>query len=158
MYTIPHFYNFKNIIEPLTHFDRQIKQISNPTISPSIYNYTSVIEEVATTIKEIQIDLFKQAVQRIDDNFKSMPDRVDRYYIKDSRERTIITPFGEISFNRTIYQCRQTNKCYTHVDRFLGLPKYDRYDPTVKSMIVELYADQNSMIKVGKIIFRLYFK
>lgn len=34
----------------------------------------------------------------------------------------------------------------------MGLPKYDRYDPTVKAKIVELYADQNSMIKVGEII------
>ena len=152
MYTIPHFYNFKNLIKPLTHFERQIKDISNPTIPPSINNYTDVIEEIAITIKEVQIDLFKQAIQKIDDNFKYMPGRVDRYYIKDNRERTIITPFGEITFNRTIYQCRHTNRCYTHVDRFLGLPKYDRYDPTVKSMIIELYADQNSMIKVGKII------
>lgn len=34
----------------------------------------------------------------------------------------------------------------------LRLPKYDRYDPCIKSMLVSLYAEHNSMIKVGKII------
>ena len=38
------------------------------------------------------------------------------------------------------------------MDQRLGLPKYDRYDPCVKAMIVESYADINSMIKVGQLI------
>lgn len=152
MYTIPHFYNFRNIIKPLSTFEKEMKQNSNPTISPSIYNYTNLLESVASTIKDIMAELFLKYIEQIDNNFKNMPNRTDRYYIKDTRERTIITPFGEIIYSRTIYQSRQTGECYTHVDRYLGLAKYDRFDPALKSMIVELYADQNSMIKVGKII------
>lgn len=72
--------------------------------------------------------------------------------MKCKRPRTLITPFGRVNINRTIYLDRLTGKTYCHVDSKLGLPKYDRYDPCIKSMLVALYADHNSMIKVGKII------
>ncbi len=152
MYTIPHFYNFKNINQSLMSFEKDMRHNTNPTIQPNIYNYTNLLESIAVTIKDVMKDLFLKYIEKIDHDFKTMPNRVDNYYVKDTRERTIITPYGEITFSRTIYQSRHNGSCYTHVDRFLGLPKYDRFDPALKSMIVELYADQNSMIKVGKII------
>ncbi len=152
MYSIPHFYNFKHINQSLITFEKDMRRNTNPTILPSIGNYTNLMESIASTIKAITKDLFLKHIKRIDDTFKTMPGRIENYYVKDTRERTIITPYGEITYLRTIYQSRHDGSCYTHVDRYLGLPKYDRFDPALKSMIVELYADQNSMIKVGKII------
>lgn len=40
----------------------------------------------------------------------------------------------------------------TYLDRKLGLPLWNTYDPCVKAMICELYANQNSTIKVGEIL------
>ena len=129
-----------------------MKANSNPLLQPNINNYTDLLESIASSIKEVTKQLFLQHVEYIDNSFKNMHGRLERYYVKDTRDRTIITPFGEITFKRTIYQSRQDGSCYTHVDRYLGLPKYDRFDPALKAMVVELYADQNSMLKVGKII------
>lgn len=143
------FINYTNFIND---FLEKTNYLNNHTIDFSVDNYIDLVTTLAVTIKNIAIEMFLQKIKMIDEEFKNKPERLQRYYIKDTRNRTIITPFGEITFKRTIYQNRQSNKCYTHVDRILGLPKYDRYDPAVKSMIVESYADQNSMIKVGKII------
>lgn len=144
-----HFKSYKNLI---TDFIENTKYLTNHTITQVVDNYFNLCENVSITTKELALQLMKYMIKEIDCKFRDDKERLNRYYVKDFRPRTIMTPFGELTFYRTIYQSKQSNECYTHVDRHLGLPKYDRYDPAVKAMIVELYANQNSMIKVGEII------
>ena len=91
------------------------------------------------------------ALQKMDEDYKNSKIRKQYYQVKVRREQSLITVFGQIYFKRTIYEDKATGKSYTYLDRKLGLPRYDRYDPTV-AMIVELYSNQNSMIKVAEII------
>lgn len=145
-------YKNNNYLNFIHDFYSNTNYLNNHTIDFSVNNYIDLCINIAKTIKNTAKQLFINKIEMIDNKFRNNPERLNNYYIKDSRFRTIITPFGEVTFKRTIYQCKHSNKCYTHVDRLLGLPKYDRYDPAVKSMIIKLYSDQNSMIKVGKII------
>lgn len=69
----------------------------------------------------------------MDNQFRYSQHRVHQFYVKCKRSRTLITPFGRVNINRTIYLDRLTGKTYCHVDSKLGLPKYDRYDPCIKS-------------------------
>lgn len=143
-------------LNPLTSLlldNKLIKNIINPrNTSFSATNYASFIEETANTTSELIRQSIVDVLEKMDDDFRYDPQRLTRFYVKVKRPRTLITPFGVISFNRTIYKSRFNNSYYTHVDESLGLPKYDRYDPCVKAMIVEAYANTNSMIKVGKMI------
>ena len=58
--------------------------------------------------------------------------------------------FGEISYYRTVYTDKDTNERYIYVDRKLHIDPYIRYTDDVRAYAYEAYADENSMIKVGK--------
>ncbi len=130
-----------------------ISNVINPiNASQSIKNYTDIIESIDKTVREIALNLLQKSIEKIDEDYFNSKNRKLSYWVKDKRTRTIITVFGQFTFTRRIYECKSSGKYYTHVDRKLGLPKYDKYDPTVKAQIVELAANSNSMIKVGEIV------
>lgn len=107
--------------------------------------------------QELALKLLLKTLEEMDSTYRDSSLRKRYYYIKNYRERTLITMFGKITYWRTIYQDKTTGKSFTYVDRKLGLPRYDRYDPTVKAKVIELFADHNSMIRVGEIIGQQIF-
>ena len=131
--------NLKNIINPQSEFK-------------GIFDYVQLIENISDLTFETARQLFEETIKEMDTVFRYSQYRVHQFYVKCKRTRTLVTPFGRVNINRTIYLDRVTGKTYCYVDEKLGLPKYDRYDPCIKSMLVSLYAEHNSMIKVGKII------
>ena len=157
MNTITHLFDDEYTQNLIKAFEYKAKEYSNHTIPNNISNYSDIIEHIAELVSKLAIESLLYYFKLIDDNFKHSETRKRSYYIKGYRDRTIITPFGELTFTRTIYELKtpnQNNKktCLTYLDRHLGLPRYDRYDPTVKAMIFEQFSTQNSMTKVGRII------
>lgn len=118
----------------------------------SIRNYSDTIEAIASMTQELARTILLETIATMDHVFLNSDYRKKYYYVKVTRKRTLITLFGNVTFTRTIYQSKLDGSIFTYVDRKLGLPKYDRYDPTIKAKVVELYADHNSMIKVGEIV------
>ena len=129
----------KDLIHPL-----------NTTFTTS--NYATFIETIVSDGYQMIRQALVELIEKMDKDFRDSPQRTDYFYVKVRRSRTLITPIGAITFKRTIYQSRSDKSSCCYIDERLGLPKYDRYDPCVKAMIVESYADINSMIKVGQII------
>ncbi|CAM3749886.1 UPF0236 family transposase-like protein [Erysipelothrix urinaevulpis] len=117
-----------------------------------IQNYSMTIEKLASYFQEFCRCALVSWFSTIDQAYKDSELLKRDYYVHNKRERTIITVFGVIRFERTIYKNKSTGKTFTYLDRKLGLPKWTKYDPCIKAMIYELYADQNSMIKVRSII------
>ena len=115
-------------------------------------NYATFIETITKDGYEMIRKALVELIDKMDNDFRDSPHRTAYFYVKIRRARSLITPIGLISFKRTIYQSRSDKSTFCYVDERLGLPKYDRYDPCVKAMIVESYADINSMIKVGQLI------
>ena len=118
----------------------------------SLDNYADMIQNIDELMREAALALLKDSLEEMDEKFFNSQMRKRDYYVKMKRERTLITLFGQVTFSRRIYESKSDGSYYIHVDRKMGLPKYDRYDPTVKAKVVEAYANQNSMIKVGEII------
>lgn len=140
----------------------ETKEVFSSVVDPTnqsytIRNYTNSIEKVSDVLQELGRNIMVELINKMDLDFKNSPNRLKSFYVKDTRERTIITPVGVITYRRTIYQCRSTKSCFTYVDRKLGLPRYDKYDPCVKAMIAETHATQNSMIKTGELVGQRIF-
>lgn len=137
----------------ITKVSNNLSELTYPqgTIN-GVFDYVNVIESISEITYESARVLFESTIEEMDHKFRYSQYRVHQFYVKCKRSRSLITPFGKVNINRTIYLDRITGKTYCYVDKKLGLPKYDRYDPCVKSMLVSLYADHNSMIKVGKIV------
>ena len=89
-------------------------------------------------------------LEKMDREFKYSRERIEQYYIKYTRPRTLITMCGEITYNRTVYINKSTGDRYVYVDRKMGLVPYIRYTPDVRAYALAAYSDENSMIKVGK--------
>lgn len=130
-----------------------LDQIAFPlTNTPSTFNYASLVENLSSSIRMFALQILRKSLEEIDTKYRCRPGRVQSYYVKNTRERTIITIFGELTYKRTTYINRIDASMYCHVDSVLGLTPYIRYAPCVRAKIASLYADSNSMIKVGRII------
>ena len=154
MNILSHFFNSNIINSHFSDFSNLHESLSFPlNLSSDIHNYSNYIAALASASKSLILSLLVSHLEAIDLSFRNSNSRKSRYYVKVTRSRTLITPFGIITYTRTIYSFKDGSKgTYCHLDSLLGIPKYDRYDPCVKAMMVEYYADSNSMIKVGKIL------
>lgn len=120
--------------------------------NPSHVKYGKMMNDLSSFIYSFARKILVSAIEKADKDFRNQPNRVERYYVKQTRPRTLITPFGFISFMRTEYTCRLTNENYIYIDRKLNLLSHERYDSAVQSMIVQEYANHNSMLKVGRLV------
>ena len=91
----------------------------------------------------------KKFIEKMDSDFRSSPGRTRDYYVNNTRQRTIITMFGEITYTRTIYRDRLSSRIFCYVDERLGIDRSIRYTNDVAAYAAEAYSDENSMIKVG---------
>lgn len=153
MYNISQFINNNLLNSIFSNFYSYISNLANPfNLRYSVFNYADLTETLNDSIRTFALHLLKEAIETIDSQWRNRPDRVSRYYVKQTRTRTIITLFGELTYTRTIYIDRHTNQSYCHVDTLLGLSCGIKYDPCVRAKAAELYSFHNSMIKVGRIL------
>ena len=101
------------------------------------------------TEEEIRNQLVEY-LEEMDRKFRYSEDRLNKYYVKNTRKRTLVTMYGEITFRRTQYINLSTKKPYCYIDDKLGIDSRIRYTNDVAAYCFEAYADENSMIKVGK--------
>lgn len=114
--------------------------------------YAQLCSDMSLSLRSFGRNVLLNMIHDMDEQFRSSAGRMARYYVKNTRERTIMTIFGPITFRRTEYQDRLTRENYCYVDRKLGIMKRDRYDCNIAALAAEMYASHNSMIKVGEII------
>ena len=141
----------KSTIDYLSILNSRIEELLSPiTFNPSCMSYSEYISSLGYYIHSKARDIIKRTLEEMDTYFFNLKERKRRYYSKSYRKREIITVFGHIIYYRHEYIDRNTRKPFIYVDEKIGLHRRDRYDPTVCSLIFEKYADDNSMIKVGK--------
>lgn len=150
-------FDIKPVLTIRIYIDKKIKEGFQRLLDPhqpsyTIENYTELVTSINDFVFELARRWFETTARAMDTKFKKSDYRKQNYYVNKTYSRSLVTVFGRINITRTLYTCKRSKKSYCYVDRKLGLPKYDRYDPCVKSLVVELYANQNSMIKTGQII------
>lgn len=136
--------NFKNVLK------NKIKIL----ITPILYNtvdflidnlfaetienkYFSLLSSIQSSTRELIKNIVISTFEEIDRDYKYSADRKSRYYINKSNvSRTLITIVGEITFSRTYYKCKHSNKNFFYLDTSFDLPKYDHYDPIVKGIAI----------------------
>ena len=149
--------NYNNLLKKLIFdvFTSNLKDKLN-SLNPNedVFNYVSILsnldESLCVIAKECLVNLFES----LDYYYSISRERKSKYEIKSHHPRTILTIFGEITYNRTFYKSKLTGKNFCYVDRYLGLHKYDYFDPYLKALVVE-YAANNSYPKTAKYINEL---
>jgi len=118
----------------------------------SINNYLDFINYLDGFLLKIVRKTIISAFESIDFKFKHSIRRKELYYTKGLYPRTIMTLFGEITFEREYYVPKDRNTDgFFYVDQLFSLPKRDYYDPMIKAYIIEL-SGKYSYIQSGEII------
>ena len=121
----------------------------NPSVG-STYDFLAFMETISIYGEEFIRRFIVAFLEQMDLNFRGSLDRVKNYYVKQTRLRTIVTMYGEITFKRTEYISRLDKKPYIYIDSKLHLDSRMRYAPDVRAKIYSNFADCKSMTEVGR--------
>jgi len=93
--------------------------------------------KISASTNELNLDILKQILEAIDLNYKTSKERKDLYYVQATRERTLITSLGLITFNKTYYRSKTKLNgkylFYSYLEDYLGLDKWAKM--TLKATI-----------------------
>lgn len=100
-------------------------------------NYFNFVNLLNNSTRNFILNTISSTFEEIDIQFKNSLERKSRYYINKSNvSRTINTIFGTVTFKRTLYKYKFSNKYLFFIDNSFDLPKYDHYDPILKAIAI----------------------
>lgn len=125
-----------NVIS-LNLFDTVESLLNNLLCNDSSNKYFDLIYKSQQAARSIVKSIVISTFEELDNEFKNSSYRKSRYYINKSNvPRTLITIVGEITFYRTYYISKSSNKKFFYIDKIFDLPKNDHYDPIVKAISI----------------------
>lgn len=148
--------NYEKILKEMIfdQFSSYLKKEIDKNNTNKVFNYIDLISNLDKSLCEIAKNSLITIFETIDKSFSNSIERKHKYHIKTHASRTILTIFGEITFTRTFYSDRNNKGSYCYLDRYLGLKKYDYFDPYIKATIVE-YSANNPIPTVVNMINEL---
>lgn len=82
---------------------------------------------ISNSTIELNLDILKQILEYLDLEYKNSKERKDKYYVQQTRERTLITSLGLLTFNKTYYKSKEKingkYKYYSYLEDYLGIAK-----------------------------------
>lgn len=100
-------------------------------------NYFNFINLLDSSIKNYILNIISSTFEEFDLQLRNSLERKNRYYINKSNvPRSITTIFGTVYFKRTLFKNKFSNKYVFLLDKCFDLPKYDHYDPIIKSIAI----------------------
>lgn len=142
--------NYENVLKEMI-FKQFSDNLRNKLNNSSVFNYINLLSDLDSSLCEIARKSLITIFESIDKSYSISSDRKRYYHVKAHLPRTLLTIFGEITFTRTFYTDRFNNGSFCYLDRFLGLKKYDYFDPYIKAVILE-YSANNSIPTVCKMV------
>ena len=83
---------------------------------------------VSNSTNTLNLDILRNILEYLDLEYKNSKERKEKYYVQQTRERTLITSLGLITFNKTYYKSK--NKIngkyvyYSYLEDCLGIDKW----------------------------------
>ena len=131
---------FKNKIIPIISlklFNDVEFLLNNLFVNNGSNHYFNLIYKVQASARDMVKSLVISTFEELDNDFKESAYRKNRYFINKSNvSRTLITIVGEITFKRTYYVSKHSNKRFFYIDKIFDLPKNDHYDHIVKAIAI----------------------
>lgn len=83
---------------------------------------------IFNSTNELNLDILKQILEYLDLEYKNSKERKDKYYVQQTRERTLITSLGLLTFNKTYYKSKEKingkYEYYSYLEDYLGIAKW----------------------------------
>ena len=103
--------NYEKILENLIidNFSEIIKGNSGlNTGENQVFNYIKILDTLDDKICEIALKSLKAIFEAIDQGYKNSPERKHKYHVKARCQRTIMTIFGELTYNKSFISDKST--------------------------------------------------
>ena len=146
--------NYNKLLEELiiNNFSTIMKgEITKKYKENKVFNYVNIVSGIDKKLCEIAKSTLTSLIESLDRGYRNSRERMHSYHIKSKYTRSILTIFGEITYRKTVYINKYTYKSFCFIDDYLGLKKYDYFDPYIKALIIE-YAANNPSGKIIKFI------
>lgn len=113
--------------------------------NPRIYELESLINN---STNNLNISILKSIIEGLDLDYKKSKERKGKYYVKETRKRTLITSLGIITFDKTYYVSKKPDSngnysYYSFIEDCLGLDKWAKMTDKAEVNLV------NNSLKFG---------
>jgi len=128
---------------------KHIKDNLKANVTPG--GYVEMHQDLDRRLEALATDSLRATFETLDEQFKHSQARQKHYHTKGKRPRTLMTIQGEVRFEREYYVPKEGGEGFFYVDRYLGLPERDYYDPLVKADIL-CTSGKMSYGQVGRVV------
>jgi len=127
-----------NIIQLIAEKVKKEIEESVDKVCEGSANLDNIVDSVSEMVNSIGIDTISAIIDELNFNINKSPDRSGKYYVhKKEVERTLITRFGALEFERTYYKNIKENSYVYILDEILGIQKYERVEGNLKGEILD---------------------
>lgn len=95
---------------------------------------------ISNSTYSLNLDILRNILESLDLEYKNSKERKNKYYVWQTRERTLITSLGLITFNKTYY--RSKNKMngkyeyYSFLEDYLGVSKWAKMTLAAETKLI----------------------
>lgn len=132
----------------ITLFDTFIKNY-NEIFENNSNNIISLEQKLIKTGDKFTLDLIINTIESIDLQFKYSPKRKEKYYVKETYTRSLLTAVGYINVKLTRYKDKETGKSFNYTRDLLNLLPYQRVTLYAEYTIAK-YAIENNMSQAAR--------
>ena len=95
---------------------------------------------ISNSTTELNLDILKQILEYLDLEYKNSKERKYKYYVQQTRERTLITSLGLLTFNKTYYKSKNKvngkYKYYSYLEDYLGISKWAKMTLAAEVLLI----------------------
>ena len=127
------------IITEINNISNELaNNIVNNLFNTDINKYLNLISSIQSNTYELIRNVIVASFENIDEQYRNSNLRKKYYSINKSNvPRTLVTIFGDITYERTYYQSKLNGSYHFILDELFELPSYDHYDPIVKGIAID---------------------
>lgn len=107
------------------------------------YNYATNMLKLKLGLKELMRSTIEKSIKKIDEAFACSYERKQHYYLSGKRDRTIVTIFGELNFERYYYVTKEKTDGFYLIDYLFNFEKYTTYDATIRALLIDQSVSTN---------------
>lgn len=96
--------------------------------------------KINDSTNELNLDILCQILEYLDLEYKNSKERKEKYYVQQTRERTLITSLGLLTFNKTYYKSKKKingkYEYYSFLEHYLGVSKWAKMTLAAETKLI----------------------
>ena len=113
------------------------------------WDYPTFVEHVERLLNDLGKNICREALEAADDWLKDNPKERQGWTVVRRDPKSLLTPFGEVHYQRRYYHNRKTGAYAYLLDQAIGVTPHERIDSLMKTRLVDAATDV-SYRKAGK--------